>query len=173
MGTANAQAQAVSLVKQSSGARTEFATGTDPTTVLLHDGLVWVAAPRGLQPLPPVAGEDLRVSTPRKLINLDPISRVFPMDEQLSYATCATLLEVAAATPSLSHDGRTYTFRIGRGVRFSPPSNEPVTAQTFRHTMERTLSRYAQGWDYAPDIVGAAAYKAGQGYFLPTDEVQR
>ena len=64
--------------------------------------------------------------------------------------------------PTLSNGGRTYTFRIRRGVRFSPPSNEIVSAETFRHTIERTLSKYAQGWDYAPDIVGAPAFKAGK-----------
>ena len=75
-----------------------------------------------------------------------------PRDEQLLYATCAKLLnypdsagpagarlrpEVAAAMPTVSRDGRTYTFRIRPGFRFSPPSNEPVTAETFRHTIER------------------------------------
>ena len=99
------------------------------------------------------------------------------MDEQLSYATCANLVdypdsagpvgtqlrpEIAAAMPTVSRDGRTYTFRIRPGFRFSPPSNEPVTAATFRHTIERTLSRFAQNWPYAPDIVGVRSLPDGQ-----------
>ena len=36
-------------------------------------------------------------------------------------------------------DGRTYTFTIRTGFRFSPPSNQPVTAQTFKvHDRART-----------------------------------
>ena len=40
--------------------------------------------------------------------------------------------EVAAAMPDVSPDGRTYTFRIRPGFRFSPPSGQAVTAETFR-----------------------------------------
>jgi ABC-type oligopeptide transport system substrate-binding subunit len=48
--------------------------------------------------------------------------------------------------PTLSGDGRTYTFRIRPGYRFSPPSNQPVTAGTFRYSIERALSpRLAEG----------------------------
>src|SRR6266571_2387782 len=48
--------------------------------------------------------------------------------------------------PTVSADGRTYTFRIRPGYRFSPPSNQPVTAETFRYSIERALSpRLAEG----------------------------
>ena len=95
------------------------------------------------------------------------------------YATCAKLLnypdkaglagselvpEVAQSLPARSADGKTYTFTIRSGFRFSPPSTERVTAQTFKHTIERTLnpamkSPAASG---AADIVGAGAYMAGK-----------
>ncbi len=136
---ANTSAQAVSQVAERTGARTQLATRSGPTVVRVHDGLVWVPAVRPLSPLPPIAGEQLRISLPSKLFNADPVSRVFPMDEQLTAATCAGLLdygpnglqpEVAAAMPTVSRDGRTYSFRVRRGFRFSPPSNEPVTAET-------------------------------------------
>ena len=70
--------------------------------------------------------------------------------------------EVARSLPARSADGRTYTFTIRRGFRFSPPSNEPVTAQTFKATIERTLnprmrSPIARQFN---DIVGAGAYMA-------------
>ena len=42
---------------------------------------------------------------------------------------------------SAQPDGKTYTFTIRPGFRFSPPSTELVTAQTFKYTIERTLSR--------------------------------
>ena len=47
--------------------------------------------------------------------------------------------------PEVSPDGRTYTFTIRPGYRFSPPSNEPVTAETFRYSIERALSPEARG----------------------------
>ena len=71
---------------------------------------------------------------------------------QVWYATCAKLMnysgggagelrpEVAAAMPSESPDGRTYTFMVRPGYRFSPPSGQPVTAETFRYSIERALS---------------------------------
>jgi ABC-type transport system substrate-binding protein len=166
---ANTAAKAVSHLAEGSGARTQFATGSEPTVVRVHDGLVWMPAVRPLLPLPPIAGEQIRISLPSPSFKIDPVSRVFPMDEQLTAATCASLLdygpnglqpEVAAAMPIVSRDGRTYTFRIRRGFRFSPPSNEPVTAETFRYSIERTLSPHTQDSYYAPNIVGLGAYVA-------------
>ncbi|MGZ6574363.1 MAG: ABC transporter substrate-binding protein [Solirubrobacteraceae bacterium] len=72
--------------------------------------------------------------------------------------------EVAQSLPARSRDGRIYTFRIRRGFRFSPPSNQPVTAQTFKTTLERTLNPRTRS-GYAPDladIVGAGAYMSGK-----------
>ena len=99
----------------------------------------------------------------------------------LEYATCAKLLnypdkplpagnhlvpEVAAALPARSADGKTYTFTIRHGFRFSPPSNQPVTAQTFRYTIERTLNPKmkspAAKFPFMTDIVGEQAYEAGK-----------
>jgi MarR-like DNA-binding transcriptional regulator SgrR of sgrS sRNA/streptogramin lyase len=101
--------------------------------------------------------------------------------KQFHFATCAKLLnypdvsgaagkrlvpEVASAWPTVSDDGRTYTFRIRRGYRFSPPSGAPVTAESFRHAIERFLSPVTQPdvWslDVLPDVVGARAYHAGK-----------
>src|SRR5712671_31680 len=72
--------------------------------------------------------------------------------------------------PSLSHGGRTYTFRIRSGFRFSPPSNEPVTAETFRHAIERQIATTSKddGLDpYVADIVGARAFYAGKARHVP------
>jgi ABC-type transport system substrate-binding protein len=173
---ANTAARAVSVIAQDSGARRQLLTGSEPAMVQFHDGLVWTAAARPRPPLPP-GGFELRIAVESPM-HTDPVQRGAPIDEQLSYATCANLLtypdsagatgtsprpEIAAALPSLSNGGRTYTFRIRPGFRFSPPSSEPVSAETFRHTIERTLSpKNSQVWPYAPDIVGASAYSAGK-----------
>lgn len=102
-----------------------------------------------------------------------------PWEQQLQYATCAPLLgypdapappawrlvpEAAAAWPAVSPDGRTYTFKIGPGLRFSPPLGQPVTAATFRYTIERALSPVlgpdAPAVSVASDIVGVSAFRA-------------
>ena len=174
---ANTAAGTISFIRQESGVRHAVATGVDPTTVAFSDGLVWTGAAARLPVLSSVA-LDLRVSTPRQLLDVDPEQRVFPMDEQLSYATCANLLnyqdsngpdgthlepEVATAMPTVSPDKRTYTFHIRSSYRFSPPSNEPVTAGTFQHTIERTMGPKAQRpWEYLSDVVGAGAFSAGK-----------
>jgi ABC-type transport system substrate-binding protein len=99
--------------------------------------------------------------------------------EQFMYATCANLLaypdaggragsvlrpEIAAAMPKVTNGERTYTFRIRPGFRFSPPSNEPLTALTFSHTLERSLSpknQFSAGPFWASDIAGVSPYRAG------------
>jgi DNA-binding SARP family transcriptional activator/ABC-type oligopeptide transport system substrate-binding subunit len=91
----------------------------------------------------------------------EPALSTDPGAYEIEFATCAKLLnypdepspegwqlqpEVAAAMPSLSGDRRTYTFRIRPGYRFSPPSDQAVTAETFRYSIERALSpKLAEG----------------------------
>jgi ABC-type transport system substrate-binding protein/streptogramin lyase len=103
-----------------------------------------------------------------------------PWEQQILYATCAPLLgypdaparagwrlipEAAAAWPAVSPDGRTYTFTIRPGLRFSPPSGQRVTAATFKYTIERALSPIlgpdAPALSVASDIAGVPAYRAG------------
>jgi class 3 adenylate cyclase/ABC-type transport system substrate-binding protein len=97
----------------------------------------------------------------------------------VEYATCAGLVrypdapvpegwrlepELAAAMPEVSADGRVYTFKIRPGYRFSPPSNEAVTAETVRSSIERALSPNVVK-ERAPlldDLEGVAAYHAGK-----------
>jgi ABC-type transport system substrate-binding protein len=131
--------------------------------------------------LPDADGPELRLSLPDDYLTLDPAASHSDVDEQLQTATCANLLgypdtggaaggrlrpEVAAAMPSVSRDGRTWTFRIRPGFRFSPPSNEPVTAATFKHTLERAFSPKSaeggRGPSSAPAIVGLPAFAAGR-----------
>ena len=95
------------------------------------------------------------------------------------HATCAGLMrypdrptavgyrlvpEIAQSAPSVSSDGRRYTFVIRPGYRFSPPSGAPVTAQAFKYSIERALSPRLDVASIAPmqDVVGMAAYASGR-----------
>jgi ABC-type transport system substrate-binding protein/class 3 adenylate cyclase len=73
--------------------------------------------------------------------------------------------EAADGMPTVSSDGRTYTFKIKPGFAFSPPSNEAVTAETFRQTIQRTLDPVFDDDAWGPstlsDIQGVAEYRAG------------
>ena len=59
-----------------------------------------------------------------------------------------------------------FTFRIRKGFRFSPPSNEEVTAESFRHGLERAVKiTKLFGDDLRPpldNVVGAQDYYAGK-----------
>jgi DNA-binding SARP family transcriptional activator/ABC-type transport system substrate-binding protein len=119
------------------------------------------------------------IDDPDPAVGGQPGANEWPWLQQLLYATTARLLtyrdapapggwrlvpEIAASLPAVSPDGRTYTFRIRHGYRFSPPSNQPVTAQTFKYSIERalspTLGNNAPAVAVASDIVGVDAYRA-------------
>ena len=107
----------------------------------------------------------------------DPANTWTPVSTMVEQATCAHLLrftpsgglepEVAAAMPSVSDDGLTYTFMIRPGFAFSGPDAEAVTAETFRFSIERALSprlqegAFAPGPDVLPDLAGEKAFRAG------------
>jgi predicted Ser/Thr protein kinase len=177
---ANTASKTMSLLDDVSGARRRLTSGARPTIAAFHRGLVWTAAAAAPTPLPPIKGEELRVSTPTDTaVDPDPMGGKWSV-HQFMYAICSSLLyypdsagaagtrlqpEIAAAMPAVSADGRTFTFRIRSGYRFSPPSGEAVTAQTFQHTLERALSPknvYSAGPRLASDIVGVDAYRAGK-----------
>jgi ABC-type transport system substrate-binding protein len=179
---ANTAPRTVSLLGELSATREQLTAAARPTSVLYHDGLVLVAAARAPTPLPPISGEQIRISTPTEDGNYgtpDPLN-YDQTSLQFLYLTCANLLnypdaagsrgahlvpEIAAAMPSVSADRRTYTFHVRSGFRFAPPSNEPVTAETFRHSLERELSphnEFSPGPQFASDIEGVAAYRAGK-----------
>lgn len=123
---------------------------------------------------------------PGALGGAEPALNTDPGAYQIGFATCAKLLnypdkpppagwhlepEIAAAMPTLSRDQRTYTFRVSPGYRFSPPSNQPITAETFRYSIERALSpklaenpigRIPPGPRFVDDIEGQRAFRAGR-----------
>jgi peptide/nickel transport system substrate-binding protein len=156
--------------------------GESPQSVVIAGGRAWVTVDARTIPPPTSAargGGTARLVMRDDVDYMDPALAYYGPSWQLLYATCAKLLnypdkagaagtqlvpEVAQSLPARSADGRTYTFTIRPGFRFSPPSNEAVTAQTFKDAIERTLNRrmhmpVAHEFD---DIVGATAYMTGR-----------
>jgi ABC-type transport system substrate-binding protein len=70
--------------------------------------------------------------------------------------------EVAAAFPKISHNGKTYTFTLRNGFRFS--DGTPVRASAFAHAIDRTLATGVQsaGQQFTADIAGAAEVISGK-----------
>jgi YVTN family beta-propeller protein len=166
--------------------------GGSPSGVVVAGGRVWVTVQRRTvtSATPAPAGGSVHFAAQTDVDapdfasgepgdNLDPALAGFPPSTKLLYATCAKLLnypdragpvgstlvpEVAQALPAVSDGGRSYTFTIRRGFRFSPPSNAPVTAQTFKYTIERALSPKVKGYGATVlnDIAGARAFLAGK-----------
>jgi YVTN family beta-propeller protein len=151
--------------------------GAAPAGLVVAGDRVWVTTQEAVPESRPVSqtGETVRLSSSAPF-QTDP---ALGADPQINYATCAKLLnypdaaapdgtrlvpEVAAALPTLSPDGRTYTFTIRKGFAFSPPLRERVTAQTFKHAIERSLHpKMGPGAAaFAPDIVGLDPYRAGK-----------
>jgi len=108
---------------------------------------------------------------------MDPALASSPPGWALLDTTCARLMaypdkappegfrlqpEVAASFPSLSRDGRTYTFRLRSGFRFS--DGTPVRANAFARAINRTLApeMNSPGVQYVRDIVGAGRVLAGK-----------
>jgi len=70
--------------------------------------------------------------------------------------------EVAAAFPTISPDGRTYTFKLRSGFRFS--DGRPVRADAFAHAINRTMAPgvNSPAFLYTQAIVGADDVRAGR-----------
>lgn len=96
---------------------------------------------------------------------------------RLEWATCARLVrnpdkpgaeaaglvpEVAVAIPRPTAGGKSYTFRLRSGFRFS--DGTAVTAESFARAVERALDPKMQSpaASFLTDIVGAAAVQAGK-----------
>jgi ABC-type transport system substrate-binding protein len=103
---------------------------------------------------------------------VDPALAYYTPAWSIEFATCAKLVnhpdrpapagsrlvpEIAQAMPTVSPDGRTYTFHVRDDFFFSPPSNERVTAAHFKFTLERILrpQMASPAQPFFEDIVGA------------------
>ena len=146
--------------------------GGAPSALTTADGHVWVALAPAPPDLPPEDGARLTISY--DFASLDPASGIWH-----NHQLCANLVrhpdkagpagsriipEVAEAVPVPTVGGTTYTFRIRPGFRFSPPSNEVVTARTFKSTIERVVDPRMNSVfaSFFSDIVGYRAYVAGK-----------
>jgi peptide/nickel transport system substrate-binding protein len=121
----------------------------------------------------------LRINSNTDTDYTDPALAYYQISWQFEYATCLKLLnypdkagsaglvltpEAAASMPVVSNNGKAYTFTVRTGFKFSPPSNEMVTAETFRHVIERDLHPKTQSasTSFMGDIQGAEAYMKGK-----------
>ncbi len=168
-----------------------MSVGNRPTAIVAVPGAsgseLWVTVDeRPREPLLPmngariVLGSETSSSLTPSIASVDPAIAFSLQAYQWEYATAAKLFnypdamppaglrpqpELAAGPPLVSDGGTTYTFRIRSGFRFSPPSNELVTAATVRDSIERALSpklgSNAPGMRFADVISGAAAYHGG------------
>ena len=166
------------------GGRERILTAGAPLMTRYHAGLLWssVVAPEAAAA---ATGEELRIPLADDFIGrADPAVSGGPVFRQLAYSTCSHLVnypdaegaagrrlvpEVARGLPAVSRDGRTYTFRVRPGFRFSPPSGQNVTAETFRFTIERAASpAFATGGhpntaaQLLDDVVGMPAFTSGR-----------
>jgi peptide/nickel transport system substrate-binding protein len=73
--------------------------------------------------------------------------------------TSSTLVpDIAEQMPTVSRDGLTYTFKVRKGVRFSPPVNRDVLPSDFKFTIERLFRINSGGVGFYTGIAGANAY---------------
>jgi len=124
-------------------------------------------------------GDTLRVAVAAGFFDtIDPALADFPAEGRLLGPACGGLVsypakplpeggrlrpELAEAEPSISRDGKTYTFRVRKDARFS--NGEPVTAHAFERSIQRVLDPAMKGFgasDIAAFIVGGEDVLAGK-----------
>ncbi len=66
--------------------------------------------------------------------------------------------DLAVALPKLSHGGKTYTFKLHSGVRYSPPVDRAVVPSDIKYAIERLYHVSSPGVGFYTDIVGASRY---------------
>ena len=157
---AGEEERTVDRIDQLTGEQTTFPVGRSVNDLAEGEGELALAMPRQMADvLSGLSGDVLRIGTSGNPFEYtDPAiagSAGNALRDEAEQATCAKLLnypdlptpdgwqlepEVAAAMPEVSADGLTYTFTIREGYAFSPPSNEPITAETYRFSIERAFS---------------------------------
>lgn len=66
--------------------------------------------------------------------------------------------DIASAMPTISDHGRTYTFHLRPGVRFSAPVSRDVRPSDFKYTIERLFRINSGGVGFYTGIVGANSF---------------
>jgi peptide/nickel transport system substrate-binding protein len=123
-------------------------------------------------------GGTFSVGIPAELIDsIDPAITSLAGTTTLIRATCAGLMtipdkpfpkgarivpELAKGFPKISERGKTYTFTLRNGMRFSTGAR--ITARDVAHTLNRILDPAMKAYaaDFFADIVGARAVSAGK-----------
>ncbi|HEU5211607.1 MAG TPA: ABC transporter substrate-binding protein [Gaiellaceae bacterium] len=178
----NANSGTVTKIDPETGEATSYPTGHRPVAIGVIGSDVWVYAGLGAADANArVSGEVVRqAAVGDPYFNLDPVVCCTAELLALQFALGAQLMDyrpgrggaarivpyVARGQPEVRDGGRTWTFRIRPGFRFSPPSGQMVTAETFRYTLERAISpkltnQYCHDL-LLPDVVGEDAYRAGK-----------
>jgi len=157
-----------------------IAVGGSPQAIDIAAGRVWITVQTRIigSPTRAASGGTARVNA----FGGGFAAGISPAYWQIRYATCAKLVnypdapapdgsrlipELARTLPTRSADGKTYTFTIRKGFRFS--SGAPVTAQTIKYTIEWNLNPKISGRNpgLLGDVVGARAYASGRANGLP------
>jgi ABC-type transport system substrate-binding protein len=112
------------------------------------------------------------------LDTIDPVLVDFPPELRLLDPACGSLVdypaeplpeggrirpELAETEPTVSRNGRTYTFRVRKDARFS--NGAPVTARAFQRAIERILDPAMKGYgaqDLAALVLGGDDVLAGK-----------
>ncbi|MDQ1696821.1 MAG: hypothetical protein QOJ03_2174, partial [Frankiaceae bacterium] len=174
--SANSTAGNVTRIDARSGKPVStIAVGGSPSSLVVADDRVWVSIDA-----PPTVPQrqrgTLTVETPGDVETLDPAQSNDSLSRQIIYATCTNLLnypdepgragtvlqpEAAESLPTVSRGGRRYTFVVRPRFRFAPPSNEPVTAATFVHVLERVADprMHSPNQPLLHDVVGVPAFE--------------
>jgi peptide/nickel transport system substrate-binding protein len=147
-------------------------------TLALGACLLPSAAARGEEAGRSLEGGTFRIVFPStEFDSIDPALSYTVPSGALLETTCARLMthpdkpppegfrlvpEVAAGFPHVSRDGKTHTFTLRSGFRFS--DGTAVRASAFARAIHRTLAPGVQspGAQYTSDIVGAEDFRAGR-----------
>lgn len=133
---------------------TGVVAGSSPGSPGRQGGVFRVAGvPDAIDPAITIDAGDALAATCVKLMN-------YP-DQPVPRGT-RVVPEVAAGYPEVSRDGRTYTFTIRSGLRFS--TGAQVTARSFADAIGRMLSPVTKSpWvQYVQDIAGGSAVMSGK-----------
>jgi ABC-type oligopeptide transport system substrate-binding subunit/class 3 adenylate cyclase len=180
---ANADVGTVSSIDAITGARRTLVFG-HPTSLVAGDGFIAVDIAEGRSyedRIDALQGSVARFYVSSQDIPEETATAGGPFVFHIEYATCAKLLnfadasgpsggrlqpEVAAAMPLVSKDGRTYTFTVRTGFKFSPPSGAAITADTFKYSIERALSsklaKDLPGRPFLADLAGFEEFTTGK-----------
>jgi peptide/nickel transport system substrate-binding protein len=127
----------------------------------------------------PTKGGTMKIALQSDTDFTDPALDYYQLGWEIEYSTCVKLLnypdaagaegsklvpEAAAALPTVSNSGKTYTFTVPKKYQFSPPSNQFVTAKTFQFVINRLANPKMQSpaVPFLADIAGAQAVIDGK-----------